>query len=167
MFKRGKKKLNDYFALESEEATVIAVGTSAQGTIVSDNEVHILGNFTGRVDAKICVVGPVGIVEGEIDAEEILVFGEVIGPLRAFHVSLDAGAYVDGNVVSATIEVDNRARLNGSVLRTIDPFGAAAAAKPVEFLQAGPGEQETYEVEPEWPGSAVDNFRPTPPTRAR
>ncbi len=159
--------LKDYPAFDNAVCTVIAVGTAAQGTIISDDEVHILGTFKGRVDAKLCVVGPNAVVEGEIDAEEILVYGEVIGPLRAYHISLDAGAHVDGNVVSATIEVDNRARLNGSVLRTNDPFGSSAAAKPVDFLQGTQGEFQQEVEEPDWAGSAVDNYRPVSPYRQR
>ena len=60
-------------------------------------------------------------------AEEVLVRGRIIGPIRGIHVHVYAGGHIEGDVVNETISIDNGAYIDGAIRRSDDPLAEAAA----------------------------------------
>ena len=115
MFFRKRKSVGNDNVPGPQEPTIIGQDAVFDGTFTSDGDIHILGTMRGAVSARLCVVEVQGTVEGQISAEEVLVIGRVVGPLRGRHVHLQAGAIVEGDITSETIAIDHGAKLSGSV----------------------------------------------------
>lgn len=120
MFFRKQKPAGNDNRLEPANPTLIGAGTSLTGHIDSDGEVRIEGSLSGTIRARSCVVAAGGSIEGEIEADDIIVQGRVKGPLRAQHVHLQDGASVEGDITSNTIGIDTGARLSGAVWQVDD-----------------------------------------------
>lgn len=113
-FRKQKALVNDNLP-QLSEPTHIGPDTVIDGTISSDGEVLIDGTLRGFVKASACVVAVNGVVEGEVNADEIIILGRVYGPIHGRHVHLQAGAAVEGDITCDTIAIDNGARLSGAV----------------------------------------------------
>ena len=98
-----------------------------EGSVVSGGELHIDGTIHGNARAQAVVVDRHGAVHGELVAEEVLVRGRVIGPIRGIHVHLYPGAHVEGDVINESISVDNGAYIYGSIRRSEDPLSEPGA----------------------------------------
>jgi len=115
MFFRKRKPVGNDNAPGPQEPTIVGPDAVFDGTFTSDGDVHVLGTMRGAVSARLCVVEAQGTMEGQISAEEILVIGRVVGPLRGRHVHLQAGSSVEGDIASETIAIDHGAKLSGAV----------------------------------------------------
>lgn len=113
-FRRKKPAGNDNLPV-AVPPTVIGAGAMIDGAVASRGDIHVAGTVRGLITADLCVIEAAGSVEGEIEADEIIVAGRVAGPLRARHVHLQRGASVEGDITSETIEVDHGARMSGAV----------------------------------------------------
>jgi cytoskeletal protein CcmA (bactofilin family) len=159
----SKPNSNDNAPPSKPAVTTIANGTEFDGNLTTSGEVHVNGILLGTISAQVCIVETNGAVEGEISADEIIVRGRVAGPLRAYHVHLQSGAQVEGDVISDTIAVDSGASLNGSVRRNEDPFAQEAVVEP---SRPG-GERPSFLGSPLWISSEADAFRPLTAVRPR
>ena len=158
MFFRKAKQVvdNDNLPQMDHVPTLIGRDTKIEGAIDAAGEVQVDGLFRGRLQAKSCVVGSHGTVEGEIFADEVIVRGRVTGPIRGYHVHLQDGAVVDGDIINQSIAVDSGARLNGSVWRDEDPLGTAHNV----YSAAAPPEPGPSISSPLWGNQDDDNYRP-------
>ena len=122
MFFRKRKPISNDNTPAVSPPTYIGRNTTIEGLLSSEGEVHIDGMVRGSVRAMMCLVDTGGTVEGDVEAEEVVVRGRVVGPIRGNHVHLQEGAEVHGDIVSQTIAVDNGARLQGAVWQNQNPL---------------------------------------------
>jgi cytoskeletal protein CcmA (bactofilin family) len=61
------------------------------GSVSTGGELQVDGTINGSVRARAVVVDANGVVYGDIAAEEVIVRGRVIGPIRALHIHIYAG----------------------------------------------------------------------------
>lgn len=120
-FRKAKPSGNDNLPVDSPP-TYVGRGTTLEGVINTDGEVQINGTVRGSVRARLCYVDSDGVIEGDAEADEVIVRGRVTGPIRGNHVHLQEGARVEGDIVSTTIAVDNGARLQGAVWQSNSPL---------------------------------------------
>jgi cytoskeletal protein CcmA (bactofilin family) len=106
--------------------SIIAADVEIEGNIVTAGELHIDGNIHGDVQAQTVMIDTKGTVHGRLIAEEVIVRGRVIGPIRAVHVHIFAGAHVQGDVVNSTLSIENGAWVDGMIHRSDDPLGEVA-----------------------------------------
>lgn len=83
------------------------------GQIVVAGDVRLDGRCEGSICCWRLEVGRWGRIEGHIEAEEVLVEGEVIGDIRARVVRLAATSVVEGDITHGSLVVDGRAVLVG------------------------------------------------------
>jgi cytoskeletal protein CcmA (bactofilin family) len=154
-FRRNKITSNDNSPPAVEAPSIIGVDTVVDGIITTRGEIHVEGTVRGTIDASVCIVGPDGLVEGNVVAEEVIVRGRVTGPIHGIHVDLQAGAHLEGDVVSTSITVQNGAHIQGSIWHSDDPLtarngsGRYAAPSPASYLGS-----------PQLATGADDGFRP-------
>ena len=99
----------------SNSATLISEGTLLQGDINSENDLRIDGTIQGNIicSAKV-VIGPSGIVEGNIHGKQADVTGKVIGNIAVQEIlQLRGQSNVQGNLNAATLQIDPTAVFNG------------------------------------------------------
>lgn len=116
--------------------SLISADVHIVGTLSAEGEMQIDGKVEGNVRAHKAVIGATGVINGEIVAEEIVIRGEVNGPIRGRTIQLAAGARVVGDIVHGTISVETGAAFEGNIRRSDTPLdevkklpSPAAAAK--------------------------------------
>ena len=103
--------------------SIVTAEVVIDGHLLSGGELQIDGEINGNVRAKAVVIDINGVVHGEVVAEDVIVRGRIIGPIRALHVHLLNGCHVDGDVLNETISIENGAYINGQIHRVDDPLG--------------------------------------------
>lgn len=113
MFNKDKNATSDKASLNS--ATLISKGTVLQGDVTSENDLRIDGTIHGNVFSKAkVVVGPSGFVEGNIEGIHADISGKLTGNVVVREtVQLRAQCQVEGNIQSASLQVDAGAVFNG------------------------------------------------------
>jgi cytoskeletal protein CcmA (bactofilin family) len=99
----------------SNSATLISAGTMLQGDINSENDLRIDGSVKGniRCTAKI-IIGPSGLVDGNIDGQQADITGKVIGNIVVKDLlQIKGQGYVQGNINAAKLQIDPTATFNG------------------------------------------------------
>jgi cytoskeletal protein CcmA (bactofilin family) len=99
----------------SGSATLVSAGTTFQGDINSDNDLRIDGTIKGNIrsSARI-VIGPTGVVEGNIHGTHADITGKVKGDIEVKDLlQLRENSNVAGNIIATKLQVDPTAVFNG------------------------------------------------------
>ena len=109
------------------QLTIIAVGTSITGDVVSEGIVKIEGRIEGSVRAASQVlIAKGGLVAGDIHTREAVVGGEVQGSVHAEErVEIQSTASVEGDIVTLKIQIAEGGRVSGA-LKMIESPGTSA-----------------------------------------
>lgn len=94
--------------LRSRTFNVIGEGSEVEGKIISHNETYLYGKMTGEIQvlSKDLTIERNAIVEGNIIAENVMVWGQVNGQIRANgKVILYPTAKVNGEVNASSLTV--------------------------------------------------------------
>lgn len=96
-------------------ATLISEGTTLTGDVASQTDLRIDGTIKGNVksSAKI-IIGPTGIVEGNIDGNQADITGKVQGHIVVKELlQLRGQCNVTGNITAAKLQIEPTAIFNG------------------------------------------------------
>lgn len=117
--------------------SIVGAGMVVRGDLESNGVVKVEGVVEGHVQARSQVlVAKEGSVRGDIDTTEAVVGGSVSGSIRATdRVEVQAGASVDGDIVTRRISVAEGASLNGLI--KMNAASESAAAAPSDANAAG------------------------------
>lgn len=115
----------------SATLSVIGVGMVVRGDIECSGIIKIEGTVDGSVSARQQVlVAKGGVVNGGIESREAIVGGTVHGDIEAAErVEIQAGATVEGDIVTRRILVAEGGTLNGQI-RMREAGAEAKAPKP-------------------------------------
>ncbi len=89
--------------------------------IVTRGTLQVEGKIEGDVIGNEVIIGEKGQVTGVVSGQSVVVHGAVAGTVKGVHVSLKAGARVDGDVLHHQLSVEQGAHLDGRVKRPADP----------------------------------------------
>ncbi|MFA5270340.1 MAG: polymer-forming cytoskeletal protein [Patescibacteria group bacterium] len=126
------------FADFNQPDTLIGKEVVAEGTLNSEGDIQINGQFEGKVEAAgDVIVGEHAKVKADIKANNVYVSGEVEGNIQATErlEILETGR-VNGNVTSQAMSIEPGGILKGS-------------STMQETAETAPAAQPTYEVEEE------------------
>ena len=99
-----------------ELSTIIGKGSKITGNLFVDGGVRVDGEVEGKIESNgFVTIGVSGIAQADINAEECLVSGKVVGDI---HVSdgleLEETASLTGNITAKVIRIHTGAIFNGS-----------------------------------------------------
>jgi cytoskeletal protein CcmA (bactofilin family) len=91
-------------------------GTEFEGKLTFEGEVRIAGKFTGEIFSKDRLqIDETAKVKAEINVGSIVVFGEIVGNVRATQlVELKASARIKGNIESPALVIERGVVFEGS-----------------------------------------------------
>jgi cytoskeletal protein CcmA (bactofilin family) len=101
--------------------TIITRDINLLGNIVSDGIIDFDGKIDGNIHCQHLTVRPHAMINGEIVAEHVLVYGKIKGIIRAKHVTLYSSCHIEGIVLHQSISIEDGAFIDGKCKRTDKP----------------------------------------------
>lgn len=87
---------------------LIGVGTTIDGEITSSGDIRVDGRLSGSINTKgKVVIGSTGIVEGNVNASNADISGELKGAISVAELlSLKSSAKLDGDIVTNKLAIE-------------------------------------------------------------
>lgn len=95
--------------------SLIANDVTLEGAIISKGMMQLDGKVKGQVSVESLTIGVEGCIEGNVEAQEIIIKGQINGLVRADKVVLEKTARVTGDVFHGTISIEEGAVIDGSI----------------------------------------------------
>ena len=124
---------------EGGGTSVIAPGMKIVGDVETSGILKIEGTVQGSIrGARQVMLGRSGVIQGDVQAEEVILGGRVVGTVTATErVEIQANSVIEGDVHTRSIVVFEGGLLNGNV--RMDMAGAKGASTPVTPLRNAGG----------------------------
>ena len=109
----GSNKVN---SSQGGSVNLIGSGTKINGDITSQGDVRIDGHLTGNISTSgKFVLGPNGMVDGNINSNNADLSGEVKGKVSIHEIlSLKSTAKINGDIVTGKLIIESGAVFNGT-----------------------------------------------------
>ncbi len=120
--------------------TIIGAGCKVVGDLNLDNSLKIDGVVEGNIHAKGKVtIGDAGKILGNIECQELTVFGWIQGNLTTEQLHLQATAKIIGGICTQNLSVENGAVYQGSVTMKNEAIPEVSALKSADARSATEG----------------------------
>ena len=116
--------------MKSKAPSILSSDLVLTGSIVSDGEIQLDGQVDGDVKAGSLIIGEEASVNGEVQAETVVIRGKVNGSVRARQVQLASTARIEGDIVHAALSVESGAFFDGHCRHSSDPLKDTRTAAP-------------------------------------
>ena len=83
------------------------------GNVNGDGKIQLNGVICGEIKSFSVTVGQSGLVHGTIDADEVIIFGTVIGKINARSIKIINGAKVLADLIQTTLSIEPGAVFRG------------------------------------------------------
>lgn len=118
MFKNKKEenKRNDSVPTVSGSNNSIVSGTKLEGTVNANSDIRIDGELVGKLFCKgRVIIGPSGMVDGEIDCQNAIIEGRFTGNLNVSELlTVKENATISGDIKTDKINIQAGASFNGN-----------------------------------------------------
>jgi cytoskeletal protein CcmA (bactofilin family) len=95
--------------------TLISEGCKFEGNLSSPSTTkidgHIVGNLRGESGI---IIGEKGVVEGNVNAVDVTIYGTVKGNVKAHKLELKRSGSLDGDIIVEELITESGSRFNGS-----------------------------------------------------
>jgi cytoskeletal protein CcmA (bactofilin family) len=116
MFKKNKKQQQPLEIKKQEISTIIGEGYVFTGELQGPSVVRIEGKVVGNVNVEGGIVlGEKGVVEGDIITKSAIIYGTVNGNIRSIQLEIKKTGYVNGDIITDTLEIELGAQYNGKL----------------------------------------------------
>ncbi len=99
----------------AEIKSILAEGLRIDGNITAEGKIRIDGTVNGNVKGDFIIIGQSSKINGDIEAERLVVMGEVKGNVKGSSVEIKASAKVKGDLTVKEISVEPGASIEGKV----------------------------------------------------
>ena len=118
MFKNKKEEGKKYDSAPSASGSnnSIVSGTKLEGTINANSDIRIDGELKGKLLCKgRVIIGPSGIVDGEVDCQNAIIEGKFTGNLKVSELlTIKENATISGDIKTDKINIQAGASFNGN-----------------------------------------------------
>ena len=104
---------NSQTARTPTKPSIISEGFEFLGTITSEGTLNIAGIVKGKITAKSVLVDVEGRVEGELNADLLMVKGRVIGDVKCQDLNVGPRALIDGTIAYQNIHIQRGGKVSG------------------------------------------------------
>ncbi len=107
-----------YPAPRGGAVSIVGPGITIRGNVKGAGAIHIAGSVEGNIDCSEITIGEFGSVQGDIQADTVLIRGNCAGSIEARVLNIAKTAKVDGKVVvHESLTVEPPARFEGRCRR--------------------------------------------------
>ena len=93
--------------------SIISEGFEFLGTITSEGTLNIAGIVKFKITAKSVLVDVEGQVEGELNADLLMVKGKVVGDVKCQDLNVGPRALIDGTIAYQNIHIQRGGKVSG------------------------------------------------------
>ncbi|MCC7251292.1 polymer-forming cytoskeletal protein, partial [Hyphomicrobium sp.] len=86
-----------------------------KGDLESEGDIHVKGKVFGNIRCKLLIIEIDALVEGGVQADEVIVRGNAKGTIEADRVRLEKTANVDSEICHLAFSAEEGARIKGSL----------------------------------------------------
>ncbi|GAB4177969.1 MAG: polymer-forming cytoskeletal protein [Wenzhouxiangellaceae bacterium] len=131
--------------------TVIGAGTELVGDLTLTDRLHVDGRIEGDIRSTATItVGEKGRLEGKVEAQTVIVSGQVSGSIAATQLEILSGGNVQGDVHVANLVIEPGGRFNGSS----EIVSEAVADQPANAPKTAPAAGSDAAADTQRPGSS-------------
>ena len=130
---------------------LLSKDVAIEGDMTSTGDIQVDGQMKGNLKAGSVTIGREALIEGDVEAEAIVVHGRLIGNIRARDVRIRHTAHVEGNITQEALVIEPGAFFDGTCRQSSDPLNEfSPAPKPLntsglpEALPALGGSQAAF-----------------------
>jgi cytoskeletal protein CcmA (bactofilin family) len=106
--------------------SIICQDLSFTGNITDTGEIEFLGKLEGDVQCGSILIGEKAQIIGTVTAEDVVVRGRVVGLIRGLRVTLEAQAYVEGEIHYQSMGMEHGVHFDGKGRRLDAPLMGAS-----------------------------------------
>ncbi len=101
--------------VETSSINTLGTGTTITGDIVTNGDIRINGTLHGSISSKgKIVIGPTGVVQGDISCSNADIFGTITGNVSASELlALKASANIKGDLSAGKLAIEPGAAFTG------------------------------------------------------
>lgn len=114
--------------------SVIATGVQIKGDITGEGAFEISGVLDGSLKCVSVTIKKDGVVNGNITADKVEIFGEVNGDVKARKIICGASAKVVGNILHQQVHIENGAYIDGNCRKVVSKQPSDAEDSNVSSL---------------------------------
>lgn len=130
MFKKNNNRLSVSSSPQLNINTVIAEELAIVGDLNGEESIRIDGRVKGNITIKDGVIlGEKSLVEGNIQADSLIVFGKIIGNIICKSLQVKEQGMVNGDISTDTLNVEKGAIINGHLSMAINNNPTALLAE--------------------------------------
>ncbi len=121
------------------QVSLIGAGMTITGNVTTTGTVRIEGQLDGNVQTNQgVVVGPEGVVNGDIEAQDAVIGGRVRGAVRTTgRLELHSTCDIEGEISAPRFKMDEGGRVSGNV--RIGRAADSASPRPARRSEAAAG----------------------------
>jgi len=109
-----------------------------KGDLESEGDILVKGKVIGNIRCKLLIIEVDALVEGGVEAEEVVVRGNTKGTLQADRVRLEKTANVESEIYHRSFSAEEGARINGTLQCKDEPQEGRARKESVRAKVVGP-----------------------------
>ncbi len=135
-------RIDQPLPIRAKNVSVIGPTLEFKGELQADEDLVIEGQVEGTIahHKKRLTIGKQGRVRADIDANSVIVEGQLVGDIHGVEVvSLASGADVTGNIFCRRIVIEDGARFNGRIDMGDQPKVTLVPKKPAQPIKADDG----------------------------
>jgi cytoskeletal protein CcmA (bactofilin family) len=117
---------------------VVDAGLTMKGELESEGDILVKGKVIGNIRCKLLIIEVDALVEGGVEAEEVVVRGNAKGTLQADRVRLEKTANVDSEIYHRSFSAEEGARIKGTLQSKDEPREGRASKDSVPAKVVGP-----------------------------
>ena len=125
--------------------SILGTDIRIEGQLNSKGDIQLDGRIDGNVNSVSLTIGKKAHVNGDVNADDLVIYGRVSGNIRSGKVRLMHGARVEGDISYSILAVDAGAYLEGNCRHVEQP--AVDRSKPPVPIK-GNGYTETKPAAP-------------------
>ncbi len=120
--------------------SVVDAGLTMKGDLESEGDILVKGKVIGNIRCKLLIIEVDALVEGGVEAEEVVVRGNTRGTLQADRVRLEKTANVDSEIFHRSFAAEEGARIKGTLQYKDEPREGRASKESVRTKVVAPSQ---------------------------
>lgn len=121
MFSKTQPKIKVPPENKVEAPSIISRDMRVSGDLKSEGDIQVDGLVDGDIRSATLSIGRTAEVNGEVEADSVVVYGRVNGRIKGRAVTLQETAEINGDILHETLEVARGAYVEGMVKRERSP----------------------------------------------